>query len=39
MKCTLCRLRHKVHYADVRIMPTWSVSALVADVEGLLKSA
>jgi transposase-like protein len=27
------------HYADVRIIPTWPVSALVAGVEGLLKSA
>jgi transposase-like protein len=20
----LCRCRHKIHYADLRIMPTWS---------------
>ena len=27
--CTLCRRRHKVHYADCRIMPTrWAGSAV-----------
>jgi transposase-like protein len=31
--------RCRVHYADVRIMPTWAVSALAAGVAGLLKSA
>ena len=25
--CTLCRHRHKLHYADVRIMPTFAVVA------------
>ena len=24
MKCVLCRPRHKTHYADVRVMPTWT---------------
>ena len=33
------RQRCLIHYADVRIMPTWPVSVLVAGVEGLLKSA
>ena len=23
MKCTLCRRLHNVHYADLRVMPTW----------------
>jgi len=34
--CTLCRYRHKVHYADLGIMPIsllksafWAVSAVV----------
>jgi putative transposase len=27
------------HYADVRIMPTWAVSALAAGMDRLLKSA
>jgi transposase-like protein len=31
--------RCRTHYAAVRIMPTWPVSAPVAGVDGLLKSA
>ena len=34
--CTLCRRRHKVHYADLRIMPTWG---LARTDSGLKRSA
>jgi hypothetical protein len=27
--CTLCRRRHKLHYADLRIMPIWFVLDVV----------
>jgi hypothetical protein len=30
--CTLCRRRHKFHYADLPIMPTWRREPLVAAV-------
>jgi hypothetical protein len=26
--CALCRYRHKAHYADFRIMPSWRISAM-----------
>jgi hypothetical protein len=28
--CSLCRCRHKLHYADLGIMPTWRLGRLVA---------
>jgi hypothetical protein len=28
--CTLCRARHKVHYADFRIMPTSNHKMLIS---------
>jgi hypothetical protein len=28
--CRLCRRRHKLHYADVLVMPTWRRGARVA---------
>src|SRR3954452_20188337 len=37
--CTLCRRRHKSHYADVRIMPIWKPSVLVTALQGLDMSA
>jgi 5-methylcytosine-specific restriction endonuclease McrA len=27
--CSLCRHRHKLHYADSRIMPSWAMSPAV----------
>jgi Domain of unknown function (DUF222)/HNH endonuclease len=27
--CRLCRRRHKVHYADLRVMPIWMVGAVL----------
>jgi len=27
--CSLCRYRHKLHYADFRIMPTWNTSSIL----------
>jgi hypothetical protein len=35
----LCRYRHKIHYADVIVMPTLVVNPLVVGVSGLLRSA
>ena len=37
--CHLCRRRHKWHYADLGIMPTWRREPLVVAVEGLGRSA
>jgi hypothetical protein len=37
--CQLCRRRHKWHYADLGIMPTWRPEPLVAAVNGLERSA
>ena len=37
--CHLCRRRHKFHYADLGIMPTWRREPLVVAVEGLGRSA
>ena len=37
--CHLCRRRHKFHYADLGIMPTWRPEPLVAAVNGLERSA
>jgi hypothetical protein len=31
-RCTLCRRRHKNHYADLGIMPIWLEGPLVAAV-------
>jgi len=36
---TLCRRRHKVHYADIVVIPMWGGELLVAGVAGLAKSA
>ena len=36
---TLCRRRHKVHYADIVVMPTWGGELLAAGAGGLAKSA
>jgi hypothetical protein len=30
IRCVLCRRRHKTHYADLGIMPTWWREPLVA---------
>jgi len=27
--CSLCRYRHKLHYADFRVMPTWNTSSIL----------
>ena len=32
IRCSLCRRRHKEHYADLRIMPTGPVKLLVGAV-------
>ena len=37
--CALCRCRHKIHYADVRIMPTPGRRALSVAVPVLMRSA
>ena len=37
--CQLCRRRHKFHYADLGIMPTWRREPLVVGVNGLGRSA
>jgi len=37
--CSLCRRRHKWHYADLGIMPTWRREPLVVGVNGLGRSA
>ena len=39
MKCTLCRRRHKVHYADLRIMPMWMRNPLQDSGLVLVRSA
>jgi hypothetical protein len=36
---TLCRRRHKVHYADMVVMPTCGGVLLAAGVGGLAESA
>lgn len=38
-KCTLCRPRHNIHYADLRTMPTLEVNPLVVGVNELARSA
>ena len=37
--CTLCRHRHNVHYADLRIMPTLMRDPLQGRGFGLVRSA
>jgi hypothetical protein len=37
--CTLCRRRHKVHYADLRIMPIWWREPLVVALRVAERSA
>jgi transposase len=36
---SLCRYRHKLHYADIVVMPTCGRELVVAGAAGLAKSA